>query len=118
MVPLPTSVVVRVSTAAFVFQGALVFLSVVFSTVLPKERDTNGNLCAADDSWEMLVLVGIAFASLAVGAVALASSFTAVRRAGGGGGGALARLAGGLGAAVIVVIPFAAVLITALCGLN
>ena len=62
----------------------------------------------------MNVLAGIAFVSLAVGAVALASSFTSVRR----GGASPGRLLFGLAAAALIVFPFGALLVASLCGFN
>lgn len=117
MYPLPTPLVVHISNATIMIQAALVVLALLTSAALPKEENSNGTLCPIDDSAGMYVLAGIAFVSLAVGAIALASSFTSVRRVGGGYG-ALGRLLLGIAAAGLVLVPFSALVVAGLCGIN
>ena len=112
--PFRTPIVVYVSNAAIMIQAALAGLALLINTSLPKEENQNGQVCPIEDSTQMYAIAAIAYLSLAVGAVALAASFTSVRR----GGASPGRLLVGLAAAALIVVPFGVLLVAALCGLN
>ena len=79
---------------------------------MPTDRIYEGDICPDLDSGQGHAMVVVAFGSIAVGAVALASSFIAVRR----GAARPSRLLAGVAAALLTPAILLRLVVVALCG--
>jgi hypothetical protein len=104
--------VVRVSNIAIGVQVAAALAVFVLPKTMPDRQTAEGQMCPDMESGQGWLMTGIAVSSVAVAAVALASSFIAVRRR----AARPTRLLAGLGTAALVVAILLRLLITALCG--
>jgi hypothetical protein len=104
--------VVRVSSFAIGVQVTAALAVFVLPKTMPDRQTAEGQMCPDMESGQGWLMTGIALSSVAVAAVALASSFIAVRRR----AARPTRLLAGLGAAALVVAILVRLLITALCG--
>ena len=104
--------IVRISTVSIAVQVTATLLVFLLPRTMPDTKKYGEQLCPDLGSGQGHLMVAIAFASIAVGAVALASSFIAVRRR----VASLGRLLAGIAAAALVPVIFARLLIAALCG--
>src|SRR4051812_3738135 len=86
---------VRISSVAIGIQVSAAFIVFVLPKAMGKETRADGQLCPNDEGVLGKVAIAIALGSIAVGALALASSAIAVRR----GVATTGRLAAGIGAA-------------------
>lgn len=107
--------IIRISDATIGLQMLLTLLVWIGIETMPgKENGRTGGTCPRFDSISGRLLMFVAYGSIAVGAVALASSFIAIRRH----AATKARLLAGIfGAALVFAIWFPLVLV-ALCGLD
>jgi hypothetical protein len=104
--------VVGVSNVAIGVQVAGSLVAFVLPETMPQEAKYEGEMCPDFDSGQGDVLYAIAFGSIVVGAIALASSFIAVRRQVAHPG----RLLAGIAAAMLVPAIFVRVIAAAFCG--
>jgi len=107
----------RISTTALWAQVGLTSLAWALLETLPREINWSGAIgdtCPRMDGVQGGAVAVIAFASIGVAAVALASGVIVVRRRAGTG----LRILGGIGAAVLMVAIFVGIIGTALCGMN
>jgi len=107
----------RVSTAAISTQIVLAGAAWALLATLPREINWSGSVgdtCPRLDGVQGALVAAVAFASIGIAAVALASGFIVVRRR----AGSAWRLVGGIGSEVLMVAIFAGILGTALCGMN
>jgi hypothetical protein len=112
-----TDWVVRVSNASVVTQVGLVLISWLLLATMPQRRNWSGALgatCSDFDTPLGIALIVVAFASLAIGSVALLSSIVSVvRRAARWG-----RLGAGFGTAALCLAIWVPFIGQALCGSN
>ena len=104
--------IVRISSVAIGIQVAATVVAFVLPATMGKETRADGQQCPNDEGVLGNAEIAIALGSIAVGAIALASSFIAVHR----GVATKGRLAAGIGAAALVVPIFASIIVTAFCG--
>ena len=104
--------VVRVSNGAIGVQVAAALIAFTLPKTMPTERRYEGEICPDLDSGQGYVMTAIAFGSIATGAVALASSFIAVRRR----AARPSRLLAGTAAAVLTPVILVRLVVVALCG--
>jgi hypothetical protein len=107
----------RISTGALSTQIVLAGAAWALFALLPREINWSGavgDTCPRMDGFQGGAIAAIALVSVGVAAVALASGVIVVRRRAGNG----LRILGAIGAAVVTVVIFAAILGTALCGAN
>jgi hypothetical protein len=104
--------IVRISSVAIGIQVAATVVAFVLPATMSKETRADGQLCPNDEGVLGNAEIAVALGSIAVGAIALASSVIAVHR----GAATKGRLAAGIGAAALVVPIFASIIITAFCG--
>ena len=104
--------VVRVSNAAIGVQVAAALVAFTLPKTMPTERKYEGEICPDLGSGQGHVMTAVAFGSIVTGAVALASSFIAVRRR----VARPSRLLAGIAAAVLTPAIFLRLVVVALCG--
>ena len=104
--------VVRVSNGAIGVRVAAALVAFTLPKTMPTERRYEGEICPDLDSGQGYAMTAIAFGSIVTGAVALASSFIAVRRR----VARPSRLVAGAAAAVLTPAIFLRLLVVALCG--
>ena len=104
--------VVRVSNAAIGLQVAAALVVFTLPKTMPTERKYEGEICPDLGSGQGHVMTAVAFGSIVTGAVALASSFIAVRRR----VARPSRLLAGMAAAVLTPAIFLRLVVVALCG--
>jgi hypothetical protein len=104
--------VVRVSNAAIGLQVAAALVVFTLPKTMPTERKYEGEICPDLGSGQGHVMTAVAFGSIVTGAVALASSFIAVRRR----VARPSRLVAGTAAAVLTPAIFLRLVVVALCG--
>ena len=104
--------VVRVSNVAIGAQVAAALVAFTLPKTMPTDRTYEGDICPDLDSGQGYAMVVIAFGSIAVGAVALASSFIAVRRR----AARPSRLLAGVAAALLTPAILLRLVVVALCG--
>ena len=107
----------RISTTAISVQIMLAGVAWALLATLPREINWSGSVgdtCPRMDGVQGVLVAAVAFASIGIAAVALASGFIVVRRR----AGSAWRLLGGIGSEVLMVAIFAGILGTALCGMN
>jgi len=104
--------VMRISNGAIGVQVAAALVAFTLPKTMPTERRYEGEICPDLDTGQGYVMTAIALGSIVTGAVALASSFIAVRRR----AAKPSRLLAGTAAAVLTPVIFLRLLVVALCG--
>jgi hypothetical protein len=104
--------VVRISNWAIGLQVAAALLVFTLPKTMPTTSRIDYGMCPDLDSGQGHVMTAVAFGSIVTGAVALASSFIAVRR----GAARARRLLAGTAAALLTPAIFLRLVIVALCG--
>lgn len=109
--------VIRVSTATIGTQVLLTLTAWLLLATMPGKqnwRESLGSTCPDFDGTQGVLLAVVAYGSVGVGAIALASSFISVRRRAAAGG----RLLAGIVAAALVFAIFIPILAAAFCGMS
>ena len=104
--------VVRVSNAAIGAQVVAALIAFTLPRTMPTNQTYEGEICPDLDSGQGHVMVAIAVASIATGAVAIAASFIAVRR----GAARPRRLLAGTAAALLTPAILVRLVVVGLCG--